>query len=90
MGAGFFVGKQDMIGFKIRPAFLQDVEVVVDVAVQANPPREQQHSPDSSRTEAPDPIDEPIVDVARSDLWRFPLRPRSICNPVEDMALSLP
>jgi hypothetical protein len=74
----------------IGPVFLQDVEVVVDVTDQANPPRQQQHGTDSSGTEALDPIGELVVDVARGDHRLFAIWPRAVRNAVEDSALSLP
>jgi hypothetical protein len=54
---------QDVVGLMIGPVLPQDVEVVVDVADQANPPRKQQHRTDSSGIEALNPIGELVVDV---------------------------
>jgi hypothetical protein len=74
----------------IGPMFLQEMEVVVDVTDQANPPRQQQHGTDAAGIEALDPIRELVVNVARGDHWLFALWLRAIRNAVEDSALPFP
>jgi hypothetical protein len=68
----------------------QEMETVVDITDQADPPRQQKHGADSARTEALDPISQFVVDVARGDHWLFAIWPWTIRNAVEDSALSLP
>jgi hypothetical protein len=80
---------QEMVRLMIGPVFLQDVEVVVDVTDQANPPREQQQRTDSSRIEALDPIGELVVNVTRGDHRLFAIWRGTICNTVEDSPLSI-
>ena len=80
---------QDMVGFVIGQMSLQDVEVVVDVADQADPPRQQVHGADSAGGEALDAIGEFVVDVAGGHHRLIAFWTRAIRNAVEDPALTL-
>ena len=78
---------QDVVGFMIGTMALEDVEVVVDIADQADPPCQQQHGTDSPGIQALDAIGELVVDVAGGDhrLFafqlpaRFSMRSRILC-----------
>lgn len=79
---------QDVVGFMIGAMPLQKMEVVVDVADQADPQCQQEHATNSAGTEALDPIGELVVDVASGHHRLFAIGSRPILNAVEDSLLT--
>ena len=73
---------QDMVGFVIGEMPLEDMEVVVDVADQADPARQQVHGADAPRSEALDAIGDFVVDVGGGHhrLIAFQARGGSRCD----------
>src|SRR3954453_11299798 len=68
---------------------LEETEVVVDVADQAGPARQQEHGTDAARAEPLDPIGELVVDVARGDHRLFAFRFGRVLDAVEDSLLAI-
>jgi hypothetical protein len=73
-----------VIGFMIGTMALEDVQVMVDIADQTDPARQQQHGTDLPGVETLDAISELVVDVAGGDHRLFAFQPRSILDAVQD------
>src|SRR5262249_18099008 len=77
---------QDVVGFMIGTMPFQDMKLVIDVAGQADPSRQQQHGTDAAGAKAMDPITEFIMDVAGRDHRLFAFDSRLIFDAVEDLS----
>ena len=77
---------QDMVGFVIGEMPLEDMEVVVDVADQADPARQQVHGADAARGEALDAIGEFVVDVVGGHHRLIAFRSGAVRDAIEDPA----
>jgi hypothetical protein len=75
---------QDMVGFVIGEMPLEDMEVVVDVADQTSPARQEEHGADAARGEALNAIGEFVVDVVGGNHWPFALRSGPVLDAIED------
>ena len=80
---------QDVVGFMIGEMALEEMEVVVDITDQPDPPCQQQHGTDSPGVETLDAVGELIVDVARGDHRLFAFQPWSILDAVHDSLATL-
>src|SRR5271156_1296954 len=67
---------QDMVRLVIGEMHFKKVKIVVDVADQAGPACQEEHSADATGAEALDSIAQFVVDIARGHhrYWAFPLR----------------
>jgi hypothetical protein len=68
----------------------EEMEVVVDVADQADPPRQQEHGADTAGTEALDAIGEFVVDVVGGRHRQFAFGSGPVLDAVEDSLVTLP
>src|SRR5271163_1794316 len=77
-----------MVGFVIGEMPLEDMKVVVDVADQADPARQQMHGADAARGEALDAIGEFVVDVFGGHHRLIAFRAGAVRDTIEDPALT--
>ena len=78
-----------MVRYMIGTMALEDVQVMVDIADQTDPARQQQHGTDSPGVETLDAIGELVVDVAVGDHRLFAFQPWLILDAVQDSLATL-
>ena len=79
---------QDVVGFVVGQMPLEEVEVVIDVADQSGPARQQEHGADAAGGEALDAIGQFVVDVGGGHHGLFAFGSGPILDAVEDPPLA--